>query len=318
MNWSFRAIAVLAWLPLGSIETAGGPPVTAVAFDPTGQFVLSGSTAGLVVRRTEALSEAVELPTSLEHLLDLQFSPDGTALLAVGGIPGESGTVELFDWPARTPRGRREVSTDVLSVACWRSPGHRWVAAGNEGVVLVESPDSEPMRLTDHSRGVTGLCRVLAGGVDQTDLIVSGSLDQTLRVWNPRSGRSLHTLHNHTAGLHGLFARPDGRPGPPVVTSIAADRTVRFWQPTIGRMMRFVKLKAIPLCGGWTIDGSLFVAGCSDGTLQIIDPQTAAQVGSVVVSESRVTSLAVGPREPVVAVGTQDGQVQVRSLDDAT
>ena len=34
--------------------------------------------------------------------MTLSFRPDGKTLAAVGGSPSESGTAELFQWPAGT------------------------------------------------------------------------------------------------------------------------------------------------------------------------------------------------------------------------
>jgi F-box/WD-40 domain protein 7 len=74
----------------------------------------------------------------------------------------------------------------------------------------------------------------------QGNIIVSGSTDRTLKVWNAESGQCLHTLYGHTSTvrcmhLHGnkghvaavRCVQYDGR----LVVSGAYDYTVKVWDP---------------------------------------------------------------------------------------
>ena len=59
---------------------------------------------------------------------------------------------------------------------------------------------------------------------------VSGSEDQTVRVWDLRSGVCLRTLKGHSDTVSSVSVTPDGRRA----VSGSFDRTLRVWDLEIG------------------------------------------------------------------------------------
>ena len=309
---SIDATIALALLLSCSYGRAGEPPVTALAFTPEGNVVVYGSQAGLSVRSATNSAATTKLETSLEQIHDVQFSPAGDRLAVAGGIPAEEGVLEVLNWPLGDRRTRLTIGEDLLYSVIWIDDGKKAALAGFDGTSTLVDVDEETVSstLTGHSRSVTTVCH--AGITDSSNdgfLLVTGSVDQTLRVWKPTTGESIRTLHNHTAPLHGLALRPT-TDGLPVVASISDDRTVRFWQPTIGRMMRFVRLQSVPLCLAWSDENSLLV-GCADGHVRRIDPNTAAVLMDERVLDGRILSIAVNAEKSVFAVGGLGGDVRI-------
>ena len=289
--------------------------MTAVTFSPDGESIISGSTAGIYVRQTDNLSVVRVLATTLEQVNDLRFSTDGEQLAAAGGVPAEMGAVEIFDWPSGNSRQMVHLTEDVFYSVAWLPDNRGWLATGMDGTAWLHHPAGDQFSLTGHSRGVTGVCVLDGTWKDTSGSVVTSSIDQTLRVWDLSKRETVRTLHNHTHAVHTVCQRPHVGNGPPVVASISDDRTVRFWQPTIGRMMRFARIDAVPLCGEWSTDGSLFLTGCSDGRLRVVDPQTAEVVDETPLSTSRLTSLSIHPHQEIVVVGTHSGELLLHSLN---
>ncbi|GLW11396.1 hypothetical protein Misp01_65240 [Microtetraspora sp. NBRC 13810] len=75
------------------------------------------------------------------------------------------------------------------------------------------------------------------GTLDGVPVVVTGSADRTVRVWDLNSGRLVRDpLMGHTAAvLAVVVAELDGRP---VVVTGGADRTVRVWDPDSGRQLQ--------------------------------------------------------------------------------
>ncbi len=73
--------------------------------------------------------------------------------------------------------------------------------------------------LTGHTDSINSLA-VLPDG-----LLVSGSLDKTIRIWSPKSGEAIKILTGHTNWICSLAVLLDGS-----LASGSFDRTIRIWK----------------------------------------------------------------------------------------
>lgn len=64
--------------------------------------------------------------------------------------------------------------------------------------------------------------------------IVSGSADQTVRLWDMATGQQRAQLTGHQGAVHAVAFTPDES----MVVSAAADRTIRLWDVTGGRQLK--------------------------------------------------------------------------------
>lgn len=168
-------------------------------------------------------------------------------LFAVGGDPGERGAAVVFSLPNAPDAEPREVNRwsddgDVWNDLEVTPLGQVWFA-GRDALVRAfdrEANNENPLwRDRAHADGVTRLLAL-------DSLMVSSSLDQSLRVREFESGEPVRELSQHVGGIIDLVALPpSGRL--PQVASLGVDRTLRVWQPTIGRMVRFVRLDRTPI-----------------------------------------------------------------------
>jgi len=256
-------LQLLLTLTLGQVAFADAP-ITALTISPDGQQLVVGSQAGLSILRTANQESIRAVPTKLEHIHDVVFSPDGQLLLAVGGTPAETGAAELYTWPDTQLKLQFTVAEDLLTRAAWSSDSSWFASSCHDGVCRINNlQGGSTVRYTGHSRSILTL-NVLT----HDKQIISAGVDQTIQLWS-LTGERQRTLNNHTGTVTDLAVNA-GTNSSLRLASCGEDRTVRLWQPEIGRMIKFLRLDTIPRRVLWYPTDQL-VAACDDGAVHIID-----------------------------------------------
>lgn len=312
--------SILIVIPLSFVLNGAplpaAPPVTAIAVahgapDREQSQIVVGSQAGIEVREWPALDLVRTIPTSLEQVHDLSFSPDGKTLLAAGGAPSEAGEVEVYAWPTGRLLRRVTGHTDVVYRVAWRGDGRSWATASGDGTCHVVNPETGERTAVyeGHSRAVLAIC-ILPDGAS----VLSAGADQTLQLWRADSGERIRTLDNHVSAVNDVALRPTpmtDSASVPVVASASDDRTVRLWQPTLGRLMRFKRLVAAPRALAWSADGRRLLVGCQDGRLRVLDPDDLGVTFERAIFTGWIHALATMGREDQAVAGGEGGAVHL-------
>ncbi len=309
-------LLVVVWL-WSDTAAAVDPPITAVAFAPDGRSVLFGSQRGIEIRSWPSGEPLAKLETRLGHVHDLAFSPAGDRLLAAGGWPAETGVIERFGWPSDDPPTRIATADDVVYRVAWSPDGKHWATAGADGICHVVDAASGQMvtRYEGHSQAVLGI-----DFLDDGQLVVSVGVDQTVRLWEALTGRSLRTLDNHVAGVNAIAVRRP-RPGadqavtPTVIATIGDDRTVRMWQPVIGRLVRFTRLPAVPRAVIWDSAGERLFVGCDDGHVRTLAYETLAVTMTIDGAIGRIFEIAITPSGDRILIAGERGHCDIAIPD---
>ncbi len=292
---------------------AADPPSTAAAFSANGAELVIGSQAGLIIEKWP-ISQATTfeaLNTEVENIHHIAFSPAGDALLVAGGSPASSGMIESWSWPQKELQRRIVVGDDAVYQAIWAPDSSKWIAACADAKcrVIDSASGKELLVYEDHSRPVLGIDWI---GVDSQ--VVSVGVDQTMRLWDPSTGKHLRTLDNHLDTIQGVFTLPNSQGPNPIVVTFGDDQTVRMWQPTIGRMMRFIKLACNPVCGTASDDGKRIYVGCQDGSVQSIDAQSMQLINQRSTKLDSIFAMTLAPdKRHLVVCGI--GGIEVLRID---
>lgn len=288
------------------------PPITAVAIDEINSWAIEGSQAGLIVRSWPELQQSRVLPTQLEHIHDIALSPDGKMLVAAGGVPAESGAVELYHWPSGELWKRLEPSDDLVYAVAWRSDSKLFgLASADKTVKTFLSATAEIAQVLEgHSRAVLAIEFL----PEELGLVTAG-VDESLRFWDYSKDSSTpavpkRTFTNHTRQVVDLGLRPLHPDQLPEIASIGQDNTVRLWQPTIGRMMRFAKLESTPQALCWFPDGGSIAVACRDGKVRIVNPDTVEVTLEFEAVEGPAYCIAVDS-SGILLVGGAGGQLKI-------
>ena len=170
-----------------------------------------------------------------------------------------------------------------------------------------------------HSLMRNACLRVLEGHTDEITSVsahmdgrrvVSGSRDDTVRVWDVDTGEGLKTLMGHTGTVRSVSVHRDGRR----VVSGSHDETVRVWDLDTGACLRILEghtnwVNSVAL----HMDGRRAASGSSDKTVRVWDLDTGACLGTLVHAYG-VSSVALHPDGRRV-VSCSTNMVRVWDLD---
>jgi WD40 repeat protein len=102
-------------------------------------------------------------------------------------------------------------------------------------------------------------------------IIVSGSHDATLRLWDVRSSGSQKVLQGHTGHVYSVCFSPDGR----TLASGSDDCTIRLWNVQTGECRGVLQGHASWVCSvSFSSDGLMLVSGSQDEAIKLWEVKT--------------------------------------------
>ena len=179
--------------------------------------------------------------------------------------------------------------------------GYRWVRSLRPPAADVASRKHAVLR--GHDRGVLSVAYSPDG-----KRISSGSLDQTVRVWDAENGGELHCLRGHEKGVRSVVFSPAGRQ----VASGSLDQTVRVWDAATGAEVHCLRGHTRDVTSvAYSSNGTQIASGSLDQTVRVWDAAAGAEVRCLRGHESAVYAVAYSPDGRQIASGSKDQTVRV-------
>ena len=261
----------------------------ALAFSPDGRFLANGGGYS-DVQKVElweiATGQEVLLADSYDTASVLRFSSDGKTLLSVSGAGNaiinldiESGRAFARPFKGNSfavftsrneayaiTRGKVAIGQIDGKIQLWDTTAHKALSTLRGHADLPLQPLDKP--LPRRSRFKTQVL-ALAFSPDGTRL-ASGSVDQTVRLWDLTSKGEWITLQKHTGWTNVLAFSPDGK----LLASGSTDKTVQLWDTATGELRTTFTghINGITALA-FSPDSTTLVSGSSDGTIRFWDTE---------------------------------------------
>jgi WD40 repeat protein len=170
--------------------------------------------------------------------------------------------------------------------------------------LLPDLPDPALIRTLSGHRGVVSGCAISPSG----DYIVSASWDQTLKVWDTRTGEERRSLRGHTGVVYACAISPAGD----FIVSASRDQTLKVWD-TLSGEERCTLLGHTNWVTGCAISPSrdFIVSASWDQTLKVWDVHTGKERHTLSGHKGVVSGCAISPSEDFIVSASDDQTLKV-------
>jgi len=247
-----------------SLEMAGAPEtlidvykeVLGVAITSNGRYALTSSADGVV--RLWDLNEKRQVHKFVGHsdwAWGACMTPDGR----VAASCSRDWTVRVWDLVTCSEKCKIQHNGEVMAVAI-TDDGSKVVSCEGKNVMLW---DPSSGRQVGVKKGHTSVVRCVAVDFEK---VISGSQDNTIRVWELEGWTCRMTLEGHTAVVRGLALRAD------MLVSCSLDASIMVWNLKNGELLTRLEghqadVRGVALSG----DGTLAVSCSFDRSVRVWD-----------------------------------------------
>lgn len=147
----------------------------------------------------------------------------------------------------------------------------------------------------------SGVCTVALSPDRQ--MVLSGSWDNTLKLWDMATGREIRTFRGHSSWISAAAFSPDGH----AILSGSGDGTLKLWDIATGRETFTCRGHSYGVtCAAFSPDGQTILSGSADSTLKLWDAVSGREIRTFRGHANWVEAVAFSPDGRKVVSGSWD------------
>lgn len=192
-------------------------------------------------------------------------------------------------------------------------------SAGTRSVQLLSrklvATDASSLTLQGHNGKVYDIAFSPNG-----QMLVSGSGDETVRLWHPITGKLLQTHSGswwtgHSGLVHAVAFSPDSQ----TFASASWDKTIKLWHVDTGqRLQALSEYPHVSTCIAFSPDGTLIASGGSSRRIKIWSTHTGQRLRLLLGHSRLIHTIAFSPDGRTLASGSSDQTIRLWDVETGT
>ncbi|MCA2605172.1 WD40 repeat domain-containing protein [Microcystis sp. M26BS1] len=166
---------------------------------------------------------------------------------------------------------------------------------------------SEHNRLLGHNMRVTSVSFSRDGRT-----LASGSRDNTIKLWNIRTGKEIRTLQGHNSRVSSVSFSRDGK----TLASGSDDKTIKLWNVETGQEIRTFKgHNGSVFSVSFSPDGKTLATSSGDNTIKLWNVETGQEIRTLSGHNSFVRSVSFSSDGKTLATGSGDKTIKLWNIE---
>lgn len=142
--------------------------------------------------------------------------------------------------------------------------------------------------------------------------VVTGSWDNTIKMWEVKTGKLIRTFAGHQFAVFGIDFSPDGK----YLISSSKDNTIKLWNVKTGGLLRtFYGHKSWVYTVRFSPDGKYFASGSWDGAVKLWDMRTEKLVTTFYGHTQGILTVRFSNNGKYIASGAEDRTIKLWDVE---
>ena len=198
----------------------------------------------------------------------------------------------------------QKIGLAILQILSFLGTQHAWSQQN--------SPPSAAPEVFVHSKSLKNSIISSATFSSDGDYVLLGVGDNTVRLWEVKTGTQFRCLNGHMRGVTSVALSPDGR----YALSGSWDKTIRLWDLETGEQVHvFNGHTEVITSVEFTPDGRYALSGSWDKTIRLWDLETGEQIRVFAGHIGEIWSVAFSPDGHYIISGGDDGILRLWDLE---